>query len=133
MQAKNIQENKFEQMLNYLLQLTEDILNETVALSQKDKDFIYDQVSYALKQTQSHINSTRTNGRDISSPTLSNIWQRAANNIKDVNNKNIKSLAVTIEEKSKYWADPDRYDTSQFDNFQMRITQVELTLNRLCK
>jgi hypothetical protein len=33
-------------MLNYFLQLTEDILNETVGLSKKDKDFVYDQVSY---------------------------------------------------------------------------------------
>jgi len=120
-------------MLNFFLQLTEDILRETTRLSQKDKDFVYDQVSYALKQTQSHINSTRANGRDKSSPTLSNIWQRASKQIKTVSNIRIKNLAETIEEKSKYWADPDGYDTMQFENFQMRISEVQSTLKELCK
>jgi hypothetical protein len=120
-------------MLNFFLQLIEDILNETTKLSQKDKDFVYDQVSYALKQTQSHINSTRANGKDKSSSTLSNVWQRASKQIKTVSNSRIQNLAETIEEKSKYWADPDGYDTTHFESFQMRISQVELTLKELCK
>lgn len=120
-------------MLNYILQLTEEILNETTGLSKKNKDIVYDQVSYALKLTKSHINSTRTGNRDKSSPTLANVWQRTSKQIKVINNSQIKNLASTIEEKSIYWADPDRYDTSQFDNFEMRISQVESTLNRLCK
>lgn len=120
-------------MLNYFLELANDILSEASGLSKKDKDFVYDHVSYAIKQTKSHISATRTNGRDKPSSILSNIWQRASQNIKKINNRKIKNLAETIEEKSKYWADPDNYDTAQFDHFQMRISQVESTLNQLYK
>lgn len=120
-------------MHNFFLKLIEDILNESTGLSKKDKDFVYDHVSYALKQTKSHINSTRVRGRDKSSPTLSNIWQRASKQIKTVSNSRIQNLAETIEEKSKYWADPDSYGTTQFDSFQMRISQLELTLKEFCK
>jgi hypothetical protein len=120
-------------MLDFFLRFTEDILSETIRLSQKDKDFVYDQVSFALKQTKSYISSTRTNGRDKSSAVLSNIWQRASKSIKTINNEKIRSLAQTIEEKSKYWADPDSYDNTQFDKYQMRILQVETTLKNLCK
>ncbi|SDX01739.1 hypothetical protein SAMN05444410_10845 [Hydrobacter penzbergensis] len=120
-------------MLNYFLSITKDILNEASNLSKKEKELVYDQVSYAVRQTKSHINATRTNGKDKSSPIISNAWQRASQRIKTVNNPNIKRFAETIEEKSKYWADPISYNTAQFDDFEMRIFQVETTLEKLCK
>lgn len=120
-------------MLDYILELTEKILSELNKLSTKDKDLIQNQVSFALEQTRAHINSTRQNGSDKSSTILSNIWQRTANNIKHINNQSVKRLVETIKEKGKYWSDPDSYDTEQFDIYNMRITQVDLTLKEMCK
>ena len=120
-------------MLDYILELTEKILGEINKLSPKEKDLIHNQVSFALQQTRAHINSTRTNGADKSSTILSNIWQRTANNIKDINTQRVKQLVETMKQKGKYWSDPDSYDTEQFDTYNMRITQVDSTLNEMCK
>jgi hypothetical protein len=120
-------------MLDYILELTEKILSEMNKLSAKDKDLIQYHVSFALEQTKAHINSTRINGADKSSTILSNIWQRTANNIKDINNQKVKQLVETMKEKGKYWSDPNSYDTAQFDTYNMRITQVDSTLKEMCK
>lgn len=120
-------------MLDYILELTEKILRDINKLSSKEKDLIYNQVSFALQQTRAHINSTRINGTDKSSTILSNIWQRTANNIKDIKNQRVKKLVETMRQKGKYWSDPDSYDTEQLDKYSMRIIQVDLTLNEMCK
>ncbi len=120
-------------MLEYILELAERISSEKNQLSDKDKDLVFEHVSYALEQTRAHIASTRKNGPDKSSTILSNIWQRTARNIKVVKNPIVKQLVETIEEKGKYWSDPNSYDKEQFDRYNMRITQVDSTLKKMCK
>ncbi|TND07425.1 MAG: hypothetical protein FD123_3275 [Bacteroidetes bacterium] len=120
-------------MLDYILGLAEKISFEANKLSTKDKDLIFDQVSFALEQTRAHISSTRKNDTDKSSTILSNIWQRTARNIKGVKHPTVKQLVETIEEKGKYWSDPDSYNKEQFDKYTMRITQVDSTLKKMCK
>lgn len=119
-------------MLDYILDLTEKILSDKEQLTPKQIELICDSVSFALRQTKAHINSTRINNSDKASAVLSNIWQRTSNNIKSIKSQNVKQLVQTIDEKSKYWADPDSYDTEQFNRFSMRISQVEATINKLC-
>ncbi len=119
-------------MLTVILQLIENIFPELQELSVKDKRLIYDEVSFALKQTKAHINATRRNRSDTASTTLSNIWQRASRNIAQINHPVVKQLADTIEQKSRYWSDPDGYETGHFKKYSMRIVQVEETLNKIC-
>ena len=120
-------------MLEFLLELTRDILSETGTLTQKKKQLVHDQVLYAINQTKSHMQSTSSGGIDKSSAILSNIWQRAAVRIQTINNRRIKQLAETIEQKSRYWADTEKYNRNQFTIYEMKISQVEQTLKELCK
>jgi hypothetical protein len=119
-------------MLTFILNLTKNILSGTETLSQKDKDLVVDNIAYAILQTKAHINSTRQRNKDKSSSVLANIWQRTASNIKGIENADIKELVEVIEQKSKYWSDPDSYDKKLFDQYQMKITQVESQIEKLC-
>ncbi|MBN1118170.1 MAG: hypothetical protein JXA77_13260 [Bacteroidales bacterium] len=120
-------------MLNYILELTERILHELNGLTSRDKELICDQVNYALNHTRSHILATRKNDIDKSDMILSTIWLRTSNRIKAVKNPIVQELAKTMEEKSKYWSNTNSYDKSQFDEYNMRLSQVESTLNFLSK
>ncbi|WP_374505782.1 hypothetical protein [Flavobacterium sp.] len=120
-------------MLGYILELVERISIEKNELSNNDRSLVFEHVSYALAQTRAHIATTRKSGLDKPSTILSNIWQRTARNIKIVKNPVVKQLVETIEEKGRYWSDPNTYDKKQFDNYNMRITQVDSTLKKMCK
>lgn len=120
-------------MLDIILDLAQDLLNATRALSDKDKQLAHYHVTYALNQTKIHMLHTSRGEKDQASASLSNIWQRAGQKIQQIKNTDVRNLAFTIEQKSKYWADPDRFDQQQFDQYRMRIFQVESTLNELCQ
>lgn len=94
---------------------------------------IYAKVSYTLGQTKAHINSTRVDNSDKASAILANIWRRTASEIRISRNRNVNELVEVIKQKSEYWSDPQTYDKELFDNYNMRITQVQETLNKLCE
>ena len=120
-------------MFNYILKQVEKIVLKSNELSPQHKELIFEHVSFALEQTRAYISSSRKNGSDKSSSILSNIWQRTARNIKAIENPDVRRFVKTIEEKARYWSDPNSYDKEQFDNYNMRIFQVETTLKQMCK
>lgn len=120
-------------MLEFILELTSDILSKVTSLSKADKDIVYDNVSYALNQTRTHIRNTRQGNKDQPSSQLSNVWQRTGRELRRIHLPEIQNLADTIEQKSKYWSDPSRYDLQNLDRYEMRLTQVENKLKKICK
>lgn len=119
-------------MLNFILELTSDIVSNSTSLSKTDKDTVHDEVTYALNQTRTHIRNTRRGNTDQPSSQLSNVWQRTGKRLRRIKHPQIQGLADTIEQKSKYWSDPTDYDLQNLDLYEMRLTQVESKLNELC-
>jgi isocitrate dehydrogenase len=122
---------KQENMLEFILGLTSDIIMRTHSLTVKEKRLIRDEVNYAINQTRTHISNTRKGNVDKASSQLSNIWRRVGNKLQEINNRRINELANTIEQKSKYWSDPDNYSIENIRRFEMRLTQVEQTLEEI--
>lgn len=120
-------------MFEFFLDLIEQITEHSRSLSRKQRQMIHDQILYAINQTKVHMQATSINGKDRSSTSLSNIWQRSAAKVKRVNSREVSQLAKTIEEKAKYWSDTEGYDRDNFVAYHMRINEVEQTLNQLCK
>jgi isocitrate dehydrogenase len=118
-------------MLEFILGLTSDIIMRTHSLTVKEKRLIRDEVNYAINQTRTHISNTRKGNVDKASSQLSNIWRRVGNKLQEINNRRINELANTIEQKSKYWSDPDNYSIENIRRFEMRLTQVEQTLEEI--
>jgi hypothetical protein len=120
-------------MLEFILELTTNIISNSPSLSQVDKDTVYDEVTYVLNQTRTHIRNTRQGITDQPSSHLSNIWQRTGKRLRRIRNPEIQILAETIEQKSKYWSDPIIYDLQNLNRYEMRLTQVENKLNEICR
>ena len=118
-------------MLEFILELTSNIISQTYTLSEIDKETVNDEVSYALNQTRLHILNTRRDGLDKASSQLSNIWRRVGNRLRQIHDQDIENLATTIEQKSIYWSDPINYDVKNLEYFEMRLTQVEQKLNQI--
>ncbi|WP_167618547.1 hypothetical protein [Maribellus sediminis] len=120
-------------MLEFILELTTDIISKSLSLSKVDKETIFDEVTYALNQTRTHIRNTRLGNKDQASSHLSNVWQRTGKHLRRIRHHEIQELADIIEQKSKYWSDPDIYDLQNLNNYEMRLIQVETKLNNICK
>lgn len=120
-------------MLEFFLELTTDIISNSLSLSKIDKDTVFDEVTYALNQTRTHIRNTRKDNKDQPSSHLSNVWQRTGKRLRRIRNSDIQRLAEIIEQKSKYWSDPTIYDLQNINHYEMRLTQVETKLNQICR
>lgn len=118
-------------MLEFLLELTSDIISSSTILSRTDKRMVHDEVNYALNQTRTHIRNTRQGNIDQPSSHLSNVWLRTGKRLRRIRHPEIQWLAKTIEQKSKYWSDPIDYDLQNLDRYEMRLTQVEDKLNEI--
>lgn len=112
-------------MLGYIIEQVEHIFQRGTGLSNSEKKLIEDEVKYALNQTRLHIAQTRTHSKDIASSQLSNIWRRVGSRLSDIGNESVRCYARTIEEKSKYWSDPNNYDRENLEKYEMYLTQVE--------
>lgn len=118
-------------MLEIILDITDMILGKARTLSLKDKNFVRDQVSYAIRQTSFHINGTRSHNKDKASAQLSNIWQRVGLQIRSIDNVEIQNLAETMEAKSKYWADPANYSKELLAAYKMKLVQIQHAIDSL--
>lgn len=101
-------------MLEYILDMTKDLLTNSQRLSLREKRLISDEVKYAINQTRVHISYTRQEIRDKPSSHLSNVWQRAGENIGSIRNQRVSHLAGIISEKSRYWASPELFNEFEF-------------------
>jgi hypothetical protein len=106
-------------------------LDRATSLSKSDKIKVNEIVSHAIRFTRTHISRTRENKTDIPSQMLSTIWQEAANKLKRFGNEDLKRFAKTLENKSKYWSDPDGFRPDVLDEYGMLLTQVETKLEEL--
>jgi len=120
-------------MLEFILDLTSDIISKSLVLSKAEKETIYDELTYALNQTRTHIRNTRKGSTDQPSAHLSNVWQRTGKHLRRIRQKEIQNLADIIEQKSKYWSDPTIYDLQNLNRYEMRLTQVENKLKEICR
>lgn len=118
-------------MLEFILELTTEIISKANSLTLKEKKLVNEEVNYALNQTRTHILNTRQGSTDKASSQLSNIWRRVGNRLRQIKNKDIQNLANTIEQKSKYWSDPINYDLKNLEHFEMRLSQVEQKLKQI--
>ncbi len=120
-------------MLEYLLEVTVKIISNSSSLSRFDKGTVYDEVTYALNQTRTHIRNTRNGNIDRPSSHLSNVWQRTGKRLRNIKNVELQDLADIIEQKSKYWSDPIIYDLENLNRYEMQLIQVEQKLNEICR
>lgn len=116
-----------------MFSLITDLLHNSSKLSTKDKDLIFEVVTNGINKTRAFISTNRVDNLDRPSNILSNVWQSAAVDLKRLNNTSLKPFIFTLYEKSKYWSDPDTYDKSQMEEYKMRLTEVEKSLNDLIK
>ena len=118
-------------MLGYILELTSNLLSRAKNISEKEKKLLKNELNFSINQTRTHISNFRNNGADRASGQLSNIWRRAGLKLQAINNPELVDLAKTIEEKSKYWADPISYDKDDLEKNEMYLSQVEHKLKEI--
>lgn len=118
-------------MLEYILDMTKDLLTNSQRLSTREKRLISDEVKYAINQTRVHISYTRKEISDKPSSHLSNVWQRAGENIGSIRNQRVAHLAGIISEKSRYWSSPDLFNESELELSEMKLVQVEALLQNI--
>lgn len=120
-------------MRTWMLSMITNYIKEAKGLSKSEKLELYDLISNAIRTTRTFISRTRNTEKDEPSNILSTTWQRAANELQKVGNARLKDFARTLEEKSKYWADPKAYDKDELNKYGMMLTQVEERLKELTK
>lgn len=110
-----------------------DFLGITEKLSRYDKKVINATIQHALNQTRVHIARTRKTHEDIPSAILSTLWMETAQKIQNINNDEVQQWGKMLEQKAKYWSDPNGYDEYLLNNYEIRLTEVEKRLNELVK
>ncbi|MEJ8818772.1 hypothetical protein [Lacibacter sp. H407] len=115
----------------WMFEMFDDYLSKAKKLSAKDKQSVYEIVTYAIRSTKTFITNRRRNNNDEASNILSMLWQDASSQLKKYGDEELKSFANMLEEKSKYWADPKGYDFDELKQYGMMLTQVELKLKEL--
>lgn len=114
-----------------ILDIVNDYIFQANKLSKSDKSEVYNIVSHVIRFTRTYISRTRQDQADIPSQMLSTIWQEASNTLKKLGNNELKIFAEILENKSKYWTDPEGFRPDVLDEYAMKLTQVEIKLNEL--
>ncbi len=121
-------------MSNWIIGMFGEYVDRGNNLPHKDKMRIYDIVSTAIGFTRTNIARYRTDEGDFPSQILSTIWRNAASELKMIKSNNeLKNFAKILEEKSKYWSDPQGYHTNLIEEYSMRLTEVENKLNEIIR
>ncbi|HPT73052.1 MAG TPA: hypothetical protein PLE74_12320 [Candidatus Cloacimonadota bacterium] len=113
--------------------MAKQLVDGSENLSESEKTLVHDEVLNAIIQTRAHIAQTRINFVDKSSPIIANIWLRTSLRLKRIRNGNVQDLASTIEQKSRYWADPQNYNLRNIIEYKMRLEEVETALKTICR
>jgi hypothetical protein len=115
----------------WMFNMVNDYITRAKGLSKSEKQKVNEIVTNAIRLTRTYITRTRKLGDDEPSQILSTTWQDASNKLKKFGDESLQSFAQMLEEKSKYWSDPNGYDVEELQRYGMMLTQVETKLKEL--
>ncbi|NTS43024.1 hypothetical protein HRG84_19210 [Flavisolibacter sp. BT320] len=115
----------------FVLELVKNYIARTGELSNEEKFKVSEIVSHAIRLTRTHIVRTRKDQTDIPSQILSTTWQEAANSLRRIGGVTLQKFAKTLEEKSRFWSDPNGFKPRLLDEYEMKLTEVEAKLQEV--